>query len=75
MRYLAVALAAVLYAIGWLAGWVHLALLWLWSALAVGWDDAHRIGARRAQRERRVSTATPERAIPDWPAERPREAA
>jgi hypothetical protein len=33
-------LAAVLYAAGWAAGKVSLVLVWCWTALAVGWDDA-----------------------------------
>lgn len=40
MRFLQTALAAVLYALGWLAGKVSLAAGWCWSAIAVGWDDA-----------------------------------
>lgn len=72
MRYLAIALAVVLYVLGWLAGWVHVALRWLWSALAVGWDDAH----RQAAQPRRVDTTTRrDVAVPPWPAERPPEAA
>lgn len=66
MKLLATVLAALLYAIGWVAGIVAVALSWLWSALAVGWDDAHRLAVPRPQRptERPVE-------VPAWPAERP----
>lgn len=33
-------IAAVLYAIGWVAGKVSLLVVWCWIALAVGWDEA-----------------------------------
>lgn len=42
MTYVLTALAAVLYALGWVAGKVALAAGWCWSALAVGWDEARR---------------------------------
>jgi hypothetical protein len=69
VRLLATVLAAVLYAIGWVAGVVAVALRWLWSALAVGWDDAHRLVARSRQRP-----AEDDVQVPAWPAERPRAA-
>ena len=40
MTMAATALAAVLYALGWLAGKVSLAATWCWAAMAVGWDEA-----------------------------------
>lgn len=43
MRLLATVLAALLYGLGWLAGVVSVALRWVWSAVQVGWDDAHRL--------------------------------
>ena len=60
MRLALTILAALLYALGWVAGIVHVALRWLWSAAAVGWDDAHRPRVH----------APPERPVPAWPAER-----
>lgn len=39
-------LAALLYAIGWTFGIVAMGLLWCWSAMAVGWDDARRKPSR-----------------------------
>lgn len=33
-------IAAVLYAVGWLAGKVSLLAVWCWTAVAVGWDEA-----------------------------------
>lgn len=70
MRLLATALAALLYALGWLAGVVAVVVRWIWSALAVGWDDAHRLAARTGPRPAEQPVA-----VPDWPAERPRDAA
>lgn len=40
MSFVLTLIAAVLYAFGWCAGKVSLVSSWLWSALAVGWDDA-----------------------------------
>lgn len=68
MRYVATALAAVLYAIGWIAGKVHVTWRWIWSALAVGWDDAHRVSTP-------TPSSVPTTEVPAWPAERPVEAA
>lgn len=62
MRLLATVLAALLYGVGWVAGVVAVGLTWLWSAMAVGWDDAHRLGQQRPG-ERPVE-------VPAWPAER-----
>jgi len=42
MTVVATPLAAVLYAVGWVAGKVSLAAAWCWSAMAVGWDEARR---------------------------------
>jgi hypothetical protein len=33
-------IAAVLFALGWLAGKACVAAAWCWAALAVGWDEA-----------------------------------
>ena len=44
MRVLLTLLAALLYALGWAAGLVAVAAVWCWSAMAVGWDDARRLG-------------------------------
>ncbi len=33
-------IAAVLFAVGWVAGTLSLLVLWCWSAVAVGWDAA-----------------------------------
>jgi hypothetical protein len=66
---LATVLAAALYAIGWVAGVVAVALRWLWSALAVGWDDAHRLAERKPQQP-----AEGDVQVPAWPAERPKAA-
>lgn len=52
MRLLLTCVAALLYAIGWVAGLVAVALLWCWSGMAVGWDDAHQRGARSPVRSR-----------------------
>lgn len=43
--------AAVLYALGWCAGVVSLLVVWCWTALAVGWDDARALGSRERPRE------------------------
>jgi hypothetical protein len=40
MKLLLTLFAALLYAVGWSAGQVSRVLVWCWSALAVGWDDA-----------------------------------
>jgi hypothetical protein len=69
VRSLATVLAALLYALGWVAGIAAVALAWLWSAMAVGWDDAHRLAARGRQRP-----VEGEVEVPPWPAERPRAA-
>lgn len=69
MRLLATLLAAVLYGIGWVAGIVAVALAWLWSALAVGWDDAHRLAVHGRQRPSEGDVQ-----VPAWPAERPKAA-
>lgn len=47
MKMLATALAAVLYAIGWAVGIIAVMIEWGWSAVQVGWDEAHRINTRR----------------------------
>ncbi|HLS44297.1 MAG TPA: hypothetical protein VK045_02575 [Ornithinicoccus sp.] len=52
MRFLLVCLAALLYALGWAAGLVAVAVVWCWSALAVGWDDARALGRRDPVRTR-----------------------
>lgn len=60
---LATALAAVLYMIGWIVGVVAVAVAWAWSAIAVGWDDAHALSVPHPDQ--------PElRPVPAWPAER-----
>jgi len=69
VRLLATVLAVLLYALGWTAGVVAVALRWLWSAMAVGWDDAHRLAARARQRP-----AEEPAPVPAWPAERPKAA-
>ncbi len=46
MKILLVCIAALLFAIGWLAGLVAVAVIWCWSALAVGWNEARRLGRR-----------------------------
>lgn len=48
MRPLLTVLAAVLYVFGWLAGLVVVGVLWCWSAMAVGWDDAYSLGRRES---------------------------
>ncbi len=40
MAMVATALAAVMYALGWVAGKVALVAVWCWSAVLVGWDEA-----------------------------------
>jgi hypothetical protein len=66
MKVLATALAGILYAIGWLAGIIAVAVKWLWSAIAVGWDDAHTF----ARRDRTPAPSPELRSVPPWPAER-----
>lgn len=51
MRLLLTTIAAVLYALGWLAGLVSLLVVWCWTALAVGWDDARTLRRRVPARE------------------------
>lgn len=46
VRLLLVCVAALLYALGWAAGLVAVAVLWCWSMAAVGWDDARRLDRR-----------------------------
>lgn len=41
LRFLLTVLAGVLYGIGWGVGKVAVLVSWVWSAAAVGWDDAH----------------------------------
>lgn len=43
-------LAAVLYALGWVAGKMTLAAVWCWSAVLVGWDEAHGVRTREPVR-------------------------
>ena len=38
--WLLTALAAVLFAVGWLVGKVSIPVGWMWAALRVGWSDA-----------------------------------
>lgn len=52
MKFLLVCLAAVLYGLGWSAGLVAIAVVWCWSALAVGWDDARGLARREPVRAR-----------------------
>jgi len=40
LRLLLTLVAGLLYVTGWVAGMVVRALVWCWSAMAVGWDDA-----------------------------------
>lgn len=47
---LGTALAAGLYAIGWLIGIVAVAVKWCWSAVMVGYADAHRLALTRRER-------------------------
>lgn len=42
MRVLLTVVAAVLYALGWVAGKVWVVLAWLGTAVLVGWRDATR---------------------------------
>ncbi|MGL5911395.1 MAG: hypothetical protein ACRCZP_15460 [Phycicoccus sp.] len=42
MTVLLTAVAALLFAVGWMAGKTALVVAWCWSALAVGWDTALR---------------------------------
>ena len=65
MALLLTVLAAVLYAVGWVVGIVAVGVKWAWSALGVGWDDAHRVAQRPPTPEER-----PLRPVPPWPAER-----
>lgn len=51
LRLLLTVIAAVLYAIGWCAGAVSLLVVWCWTALAVGWDDARNLGSRERRDE------------------------
>lgn len=51
MRLLLTLIAAVLYALGWVAGCVSLLAVWCWTALATGWDDARNLRAREQPRE------------------------
>jgi hypothetical protein len=62
VRVLATCLALVLYVIGWVAGIVAVAVRWVWSAVAVGWDDAHALTRREPPRPHL-------RPVPAWPAE------
>jgi hypothetical protein len=48
VRVLLVGIAALLYALGWAAGLVAVLALWCWSGLAVGWDEARKLGRRDA---------------------------
>lgn len=48
MKLLLTVVAAVLYAFGWCAGVVSLLVVWCWTALAVGWDDARALPRRRS---------------------------
>lgn len=52
MRLLLTLLAALLYALGWAAGLLGIAVLWCWSAMAVGWDDARGLAPRDPVRAR-----------------------
>ena len=47
MSLLLTLLAAVLFAVGWVAGVVWVVLVWCWSALAVGFDEAQKLRGRR----------------------------
>ena len=51
MRLLLTIVAAVLYALGWCAGLVSLLVVWCFTALAVGWDDARTLQRRGRERE------------------------
>lgn len=52
MKALLTLLAALLYALGWSAGLVAVVVVWCWSAMAVGWDDARRLARREPVRAR-----------------------
>jgi hypothetical protein len=52
VRLLLVVIAALLYAIGWAAGLVAVVVVWCWSAMAVGWDDARSLARREPVRSR-----------------------
>lgn len=52
MKFVLTVTAAVLYALGWLAGAAAVVVAWCWSAMAVGWDDAQG-GARGGNQGRR----------------------
>lgn len=51
VRLLLTVIAALLYAIGWVAGVVSLLVVWCFTALAVGWDDARTLRAPERQQE------------------------
>lgn len=51
MRLLLTVVAAVLYGLGWSAGVVSLLVVWCFTALAVGWDDARTLRSREPVRE------------------------
>lgn len=52
VKLLLVGIAALLYALGWAAGLVAVVVVWCWSAMAVGWDDARNLGRRDPVRAR-----------------------
>ena len=52
VKFLLVGIAALLYAVGWAAGLVAVVVLWCWSAMAVGWDDARGLARREPVRAR-----------------------
>jgi hypothetical protein len=54
VRLLFTVVAAILYAVGWCAGLVSLLVVWCFTALAVGWDDARTLRRRPEQRENAV---------------------
>lgn len=56
MRLLLTVVAALLYALGWAAGVVSLLVVWCFTALAVGWDDARTL-QRRSESQRDVMGA------------------
>jgi hypothetical protein len=51
VRLLLTVLAALLYAVGWTAGLVSLLVVWCFTAVAVGWDDARTLRALERQQE------------------------
>jgi hypothetical protein len=51
VRLLLTVIAAVLYALGWVAGAVSLLVVWCWTALAVGWDDARNLSSRERREQ------------------------